>query len=653
MADPISAAVVAFATWVGASVGGAVTAGLTAVGVSSATALAVGGYVSTALFYGTQLAVYAGLSLALVPSVPKPEQGNISFKQAIPVKRRGYGQYRTGGPLACWEARKDKAYLLAMIHDGPIDSFVSFYLHDDPVTLVGDVVQSGTDGRYWSPDQRVKLFTRTGLATETAIADFMTGMPGYWTSAHRGDGIAQIAQVATNGKLVHFQHDFPNGEPNPSAVIKAQRVWDPRDVGQDESDPSTWLWSDNPALCYLHFLMYDRGYGYDWSSDGVASFNSAKFTRRFGNTLSYWTDAADVCDEEVELAAGGTEKRYRIGGQFFLDQDETAVVNQFIVSMDGWSSTDGQGGFVIYAGKFTPPTITLTDKDVRSLHLQYGMQAESRVNTVNATFTDPAKQYNTSEADPWVDEAALLKAGRPRAEQMDLPWVQSYTQARRLAKRRMERHQASCRGSMSVSMSAVDVLGQRFLEVDLQTGPEVMQGLIIEVTGNVRVDLPSMSISFDFTAVDPASRDGWTPATDEGSTPPPVDSNPQEPLPVPTIDTISASYGVDPNPRVTLNVTGPNRADLDWELQWRTEGTSLWQPIEHPDDGDLYPSAVLQSGFVPADDVLEFQVRYHTGGGLYSEWSAIVTVDTSAAYPTFDSTTITFDSEVVTWDAEP
>lgn len=621
--------------------------------------IAIDAAISTTVYYGTQLVIYAGLSLALAPNVPKPEAGNATFRQAVPTRRRGYGEYRTGGPFGAWEARKDQAFDIVMLHAGEIDSVVGYYLHDDRVTLVGNTVQSPADGRYWSEDHRVRLITRLGLATETAIPEFVAAMPGYWTTAHRGDGIAQLAMIATNGKLVHFQHDFPNGEPNPSAVIRAQRVFDPRDMAQDEADPSTWVWSENAALCYLHYLMYDRGYAYDWTAAEVATFNPAKWTRRFARTLQTWVAAANVCDEDVELAGGGTEKRYTIGGQYFLDQDETAVVNQFLTSMDGWSSTDGRGGFILSAGRFTPPTVTLTDRHIRALNLKLGLPAESQVNTINISFCDPAKGYNTSDADPWVDDAAIAVDGRPRPEQLDLPWVKSFTQARRLAKRRMERHQASCRGSASVTMAALNVngqsiLGQRFIEFDLSLayGP-LFQNLIVEITGNMSIDLASMTLSFDWTAVDPASRDGWVPATDEGTPPPPVDPSPSEPLPIPTIDTISASYGIDPNPRVTMNVTGPDRADIDWESQWRVQGATLFQPIEHPDDGDIHPSPVLQSGFVPADALLQFQVRYHTGGGVYSEWSPIATVDTSAAWPTFDSTTTTFDSEVVTWDAEP
>jgi hypothetical protein len=91
-----------------------------------------------------------------------------------------------------------------------------------------------------------------------------------------------------------------------------------------------------------------------------------------------------------------------------------------------------------------------------------------------------------------------------------------------------------------------------------------------------------------------------------------------DPLVAPTIDTISASYGSDPNPRLALNVTGPDRADLVLAAAMASDqGTTLWN-VEAVDDGDVHPSPVLISGFVPPTPSLEVQVRYITGGGNVS-----------------------------------
>lgn len=654
MPQAVAAVVYAFEatiTFISAEIGGAV-AGITG---STAAGAAVSDVVYASLAALPRLAVYAGLSALLAPKIPKPDAALLTLKQSVPQRRRAFGVVRTGGPFFFWKALGDKSYDGVIVHDGQINQYLNFYLNDELATLVGDVVQTGADGRYTSPQVRIQ--SRVGLPTETPYADLVSAFPTIWDNSHRGDNTASVLLICQNGKAVHFNHDFPNGKPAVSAEYESQLVFDPRNVAHDEADPSTWdfVGGRNVILQLLTYLMRERGYAYDWDAEENDTFNADKWNRRFGNNLALWAAAADVCDEEVDLAAGGTEPRYRAGFQYLLDQPESAVVNVLLVACDGWLGLDGNGGFVPYAGKFSPPTRVLTDADVKAFSCERGVAVENQVNQINATFTDPAKSYNSAEVDPWIDPVAVARAGTPLVEQLDLPQVQSFTQCRRLMKRRMERHQALARGQMTVEFNTdtgKSVLGQRYLQVSLAQGPTVMADMIIEVTDTPTIDLSNWTISFPWTSVDPNARDGWTPETDEGATPPPGDTTPPELLAIPTIDTISASYGTDPTPRLALNVTGADRSDMTWQLQWRRQGTTLWT-VEDVDDADVYPSPVLISGFVPADAVLEVQVQYTSGGGNLSGWSLTSTVDTSAAYPTADSTTITADSTIITADATP
>lgn len=628
MPETIAAAISATAAWVADAVAGAAyTAG------ASATLTAT---VYSAVYYGTELAIYAGLSYALTPKVPKAEGSNTTFKQSRGARTRGYGRYRKGGTLSFWDAKETKAGLVSMLHDGRINRFTGvFWLHDDQVAIATvngtpGVVQQLADGRYWTGDKRVILNTRVGLPTETPYAMLVAAFPGKYTLNFRGDGIASLAQLANHGKLANFSHDFPYGEPRPSAEIEAQLVFDPRDIGQDEADPSTWVWSQNPALCLLHFLAYDRGYAYDISSAEVRTFNQAKWDRRFGNTIAYWTNAADICDEAVDLAGGDTTPRYQIGGEYDLTSDEPAVVQQFLTSMDGWLGSDGRGGSIVYAGKFYEPTVTLTDGEVKAWSISWGKERENRVNEVVVAFTNPANKYNESEADPWTDEAALEADGQPLREDLQLPWVQSNSQARRLAKRRMERHQAAFTVQITCSFdpdpdSDKHVLGQRFLALDLETAPPSMRGAIIEVTGDMQIDLPTQTVSFPATSVDPEARDGWVPADEEGDDPGTGGDSGQEALATPTISTATAFYetsGTGPDlPRLEIVAVGPDRADLTWEIQWRREGLLIWNDTTTGITDDDAGVVTLQTGVVPAESALEVRVRYRTGGGQASEYS--------------------------------
>jgi hypothetical protein len=401
----IAGPIIAFATWVGATVGGAVA---TVTG-----SLALGGYVSTALYYGTQLVIYAGLSAALTPKVPKGEGAFTTFKQDRPEARAGYGLYRAGGPLSFWDAKDTKAGLVVLLHEGQIDGFTGvFWLHDDQVNVISNVVQQLADGRYWTADQRVKLDWRVGLPTETAYTMLTTAFPGVYTPNFRGDGIATLAQLANHGKIANFSHDFPYGEPKPSAEIRAQRVYDPADVGQDPGDPSTWTFSKNPVRCLMHYLAWRRGYCFDIADDGTRTFNAARWPAASATPSTSGPPRPTVCDGAVDLAGGDTTPRYEIGGEHLLSSDESAVVPQFLNSMDGWFTIDGQGGFIVRAGLFEEPTVTLNDGDVKAWSIDWGVEVENQVNEIVVAFTNPANKYNLSETEPWTDAAALAAAGR-------------------------------------------------------------------------------------------------------------------------------------------------------------------------------------------------------------------------------------------------
>jgi hypothetical protein len=652
----IAGPIIAFATWVGATVGGAVA---TVTG-----SIALGGYVSTALYYGTQIAIYAGLSAALTPRVPKGEGASATFKQDRPDARAGYGTYRAGGPLSFWDAKETKAGLVAALHEGRINRFTGvFWLHDDQVAVVGNVVQQLADGRYWTADQRVKLDWRTGLPSETAYQMLIDAFPGKYTSAFRGDGVASLAQLCNHGKIANFSHDYPYGEPKPSAEIEAQRVYDPRDEAQSPADPATWTWTKNAARCFMHYLAWRRGYAFDIGTDGSRTFNAARWTRRFGNTIDFWTAAADVCDGAVDLANGDTTPRYEIGGEHLLSSDESAVIPEFVKSMDGWFTWDGQGGAVVYAGLFTQPTVTLTDGEVKAISIDWGVEIENEVNEIVASFTNPANKYNTSETDPWTDAVALTRAGRPLREDLQLPWVQSNSQARRLAKRRMERHQAAFRGELSVALdlnpsSGKSILGQRFLILDRASGPPSTRGAIIEVTGNITIDLATMTGSFPYISVDPDARDGWVAEDEEGEEPGTGGDPDIEALADPTIDEAHVVFEEngtsDLQARIAAAVTGPDRGDLTWQLQWKRAALLIWSATQTIDveDGE-HPSTTLVSNLVPAGDQIQIRARYQTGGGQFSAWSNIWTVDTSEPVPLASSTSILASTTHFLASAEP
>jgi hypothetical protein len=96
--------------------------------------------------------------------------------------------------------------------------------------------------------------------------------------------------LCTPARREDQQGDFPNGLPTPSAVIDAQLIYDPRDVGQTQGDKSTYVFSDNPILCLLAYLT---------DANGGMGLDYARFIEP---TIDFWKAAADECDGLVDTS---------------------------------------------------------------------------------------------------------------------------------------------------------------------------------------------------------------------------------------------------------------------------------------------------------------------------------------------------------------
>jgi hypothetical protein len=118
-----------------------------------------------------------------------------------------------------------------------------------------------------------------GAASQTADPMLVASMPN-WTSAHKLNGVCYIA--------AHYGYDKEgiwSGVPQLTVQVRGKKVYDPRDSGQTFGTPSTYEFSDNPALCFLDLISNNEyGKGLTASQINMTTFSSA----------------ANVCDTEVD-----------------------------------------------------------------------------------------------------------------------------------------------------------------------------------------------------------------------------------------------------------------------------------------------------------------------------------------------------------------
>lgn len=587
----------------------------------SATAAAIAGAATTAI---VTTAVSIGIQALLAPTPPKPEDGKVPKAQSIPHRWWGVGRNRTAGAYMLWEAKGKKLCAVQAIRGHRIKSFNRYWLHDDEVTLneSGYVQRAGK--RYGS--NKVQIKTRLGLVPETPYSEIVAilGSDGTWTNNHRGDGQASVGMTAGSFSSDEQAKRFPFGAPVVSVETDDALVWDPRDPAQDPEDPDTWQWSRNSALVMLwHQCFNEFGHRRD-------------YTRAILPVLDMWIEEANICDEDIPLNGGGTEKRYECNGFDTTENDPKAATNAILASCDGWLCERGDGALLFTVGKFRESrVVTLSDADIVGHQIQYGVLFEDEINRLIPKFTYPAIGYATSDTDFFEDTAAQIEAGRVLAQDANYQWVHQWRQARRLGKRDWLRIQERVSGSIDVRLSGINAVYARWIRLDTPIMLPRLNGELIE---NRKSVLSLLQGGFTMTiAKHPANIDAWTPATDEGQQPPVPPKPNAEDIITPVINLVQAvaSGGAV---YIRVRIEDPDDDTLDPVVRYRVSDTGggvpgpwVTQRFTDPTPAGGYITLTTQT--VPADTDIDVEVAFRASDGDIGNYTPTETVF-AAADPT-------------------
>lgn len=553
-------------------------------------------------------------SLLSRPDTPKPQQGQIAIRQPIPTAKAGVGRGRISGAYMAYEqVAGDSVDVLAM-HFGRIDGFEAFYLNDDLVTVTAGVVSHPE--RY---GDGVRIYTRNGLSTETAYDEVVAliGDPEVWSEDHRGNGIASLALICPGVSLEKFRKVYPNALPSPSAVARLSRLYDPR--------TDSTAWSANAALAILWYLHFEHGLALDYDDIDLESFAAA----------------ANVCDEAVAKKAGGTEPRYECHGVFDLDPTKappTAVLAAMLATCDGRLFQRADGRVALLAGKYVTPTVRIGRPHILQFSPRFDRSAERRTSVVQAKYTSPPHAYSEQDADPWVIPDVLAEIGE-RTAQIDLTWVSSHGQARRLMKREAIRLEAWAEGSLVTDLVGLDAIDQRWIVIDV---PEFdgFSDLVVEVVSH-ETDPSGLGAIIEWRAYEVSTLDAWNAAAEEGTAPAVPQEGDTGLLPAPT-NLLVDVRGEANRPYLRIRFDEYARDDLTFEVKVRfrdTDGSwSGWESRRYQ-KGDLDTAGGrtrIETGVVQPDLRYQVKVSAISPGGFYSDESAVYevwAVDESPAAP--------------------
>lgn len=649
------------------AIGSLIIAGLEAAGVAGG--IAGLGTLGTITVFGVGLptiigslailAISIGLQYALRPSLPKPGDGQQSTRQQIPPRNCALGRVRLGGSYMLYETADngDSIDVVALTGD-KISGFVDYYLHDDWVRLdpLSQLVAETTfdDDRYL---EKVLIDTRLGLPTETSYSQAISLVPEVWTTDHRGDGIASMMVWCKGVDSKDFQRFYPNQLPLPSAVIDGFELWDPRDNAQDPENNATFTnypawdvgstYAESDRLLYggvVYISRVDSNTGNQpdespeqwvsvWSNPVIQLINYTINTnwgmglRRqtlIDPVLDKLIVEANICDELVLKNDGSYEPRYRSDGFFTFDTDPSEVIGGILSTCDGWLTENGEGGLSLWVGKYRAPTVTLEARHIGPLSFDGGIAAESRINDLELSFTSPAHKYKEIAGQPWRDEEDISERGRTVSQNLSLTWVQSHSQARRLAKRTMAMLVSPMSGKLGTTLYGLVARGQRWIRVQY---PDIegLEDVVIEIK-NAEFDLVGAKCTFDWKIINPNSIDAWDPATEEGRIPVLPDDLPSSGQYVP--ENVNALLVGN---TISVSWDDPDRSEFTYAVQYRlvddgtgSPGAWVTQNVTSPQTsgGSLVAS-------IPVTEIKEYEIQVATVGtkGTYSDWSESVFAD--------------------------
>ena len=394
---------------------------------------AVAGGIATGFALGTFLtsfAIGAGLSMVSRALAPKPNIGEQmrgltqTTRNPADTRKIIYGKMRVGGNVVfIAHSGSDNKYLhLAVVFaTHRITAYDEVWFNDNRIWTAAGGFQ-GDWGTYVTMDT-----TKLGTAGQTA-STVLTPITE-WTANHKLSGIAYIAF-----KLEWNQDKFPQGVPNITAVIRGKPVFDPR---TDVTGYST-----NPALC-LRDYMLDQDYGLGESNVNIDS--------------TALEAAADLCDEQVSLNAGGTQDRYQCNGVIDTANQIKANIEQLLASMGGKLTYSG-GKYFVDGAEYKTPTHTFTEADVISeIQTQTKQSRRGIYNGVKGIFVSEEKNYKVLDYPAQISSTYATEDGDPLYLDMPLPFVTNNLQAQRLAKIALLKSRQQVVITMTVNLKGLQI----------------------------------------------------------------------------------------------------------------------------------------------------------------------------------------------------
>jgi len=451
MATAVGTAVAMTAFHAGASV-----ATVTALTVNAA---AIGSAIITAASIGYSLyqADQMRQGFDAMTGISNDQGLQLPVKQAIPPQRLILGSGTSSGAVFFSHGDEDSrpyVYFGYLLANHECEGLEAIYLNNHKVLIDENGDATATPYNDGSTSF-IKASSRNGSidqAIDPIIAADFPDMP----STFRQRGHTTIVVKAHFGadrdahELLYGSSGF-----NPIFRIKGARIYDPRDPTQILADPSTYKWSDNASLCFMHFLRWKWPHlleRINWDQVAIA---------------------ADIDDEWGFTKSGLAYRKGTVNGVVQSHEDGTEVIQSLL--------TANSGKLIIDEGKMYPVPAhrklsvgTFHDGMLKggisfTPHKPYG----ELVNTMKVEFMAEDRDNKFIVGPVIQDVAAVTKDGGERERSIRLPFTETHQRAQMIANRSLKDGRQE---KQLVAGSTIECLAWRpgqVIEVDLQSYPLV------------------------------------------------------------------------------------------------------------------------------------------------------------------------------------
>lgn len=204
-------------------------------------------------------------------------------------------------------------------------------------------------------------------------------------------------------------------------------------------DQTTWAWSSgachNPALALLFYLL-------GWEIGGLLAVGKGIPKERID--LASFAVAANICDESVTKVGGGTEARYRVAGVWSEGDSPNTVIDMLKASMNAdLDDVDGKLRLTIFTDDGFASDADFTDDDVLdAFEWQSIRPLDQSFNVVRGVYTDASTTSLYQQVD-YPQQSVTSPDGIDRIMSLDLPMIESVSQAQRIADLRLSRERYS------------------------------------------------------------------------------------------------------------------------------------------------------------------------------------------------------------------